>query len=365
MERIPAPEPGIYPDIPEEEYRAWSDAYNWSALKRCSISMEQFHWDWHNPDEKDTKPRFEGRVLHEFFRDPKCAKYVCTPEAYPVLEKCDGAKVSVRVDSDDGRGFVVGRGLGKARKTWDVQILGGPDEYTLTGSIPDGLVEIKMQAWGPGTSKFCAAWKQEQESHGRIVTTMDVLERCRGMAYRLRNVPDILEFLDGAQHEVSIVWIDPQTQLKCKSRLDVLKGAGIADLKSSARSVDNDTFAWEVKRWEYAGQGGMYLDGLKQAMKALGKGFDGAPWFEFWAVQNFPPYTPHPWCLVDDPSEQPISFQWLQYGRQVWHSYLQQVAHCLKTGEWPGHHHEGQPFPSREELFVPSNMTLLPKDTLL
>ena len=57
MTRTDPPPPGIYPDVPEAEYRAW-DAYNWSSLKRCAISMEQFKYDWDHLDESDTKSIF-------------------------------------------------------------------------------------------------------------------------------------------------------------------------------------------------------------------------------------------------------------------------------------------------------------------
>ena len=361
MTRTEPPPPGIYPDVPEEEYRAW-DAYNWSSLKRCAISMEQFKYDWDHPDESDTPAKFEGRMMHAFLADPKAAgeRYVCVPAEYPTVVKAEGADVTVRSEGDSGDLFVVGQGRGKARQTWDASIMESGDGVVIQGSVPAGLIEVKMLPWGPGTSKFCQAWKADARTD-HIITSQDVMARCKGMADRLLEIPDIQKFLKNAMHEVSVTWIDPQTNLACKARLDAWDGGGeIADAKSSARPVDRDSFGWTVKKFGYAAQAGMYLDGLRAALKAMGKTVKGVMKFHLWAIQNFKPYTPRPYHLLDDPTGCPLSYEWLNYGRQHWHKHLQCVAHSLETGEWPGHHHEGQPYPSTEELLVPENMKLEP-----
>ena len=88
-ERIPAPPPGMYPDVPFHQYRLW-DAYNWSALKEVNWSLKRFKaaWDDLAEEEPDSDAREDGHALHaglaRYFRfynhqRPHSALDNCTP----------------------------------------------------------------------------------------------------------------------------------------------------------------------------------------------------------------------------------------------------------------------------------------------
>ena len=370
-ERTPPPKPGIYYDVPEAEYRAW-DAYNWSALARTGISMEQFKWDWDHPSSQSTPAQVEGTVLHAFVLEPDEAplRHVCRPREFPVVVRIKGAKAfAPKAVGETGREYVVATGLGSKRHEWTVRLV--PDDsgegWAMAG--PAGArerVRVAMH-WWVANATFCQAWTADMKAKGFQIHSRDVLERCRGMAARLLEVPDVQRLLDGAPTEVCVVWRDPQTNLLCKARLDAWSrlpdGDAIPDVKTSARPVDVETFAWTIKKWKYTGQAAMYLDGLRGALKAIGDEIREVPQFHFLAVQSFPPYTPRPWHFLDHRSA--LTAEWVEFGRRAWHGALQQVAYCLKTGVWPGHEQGGDAYPSSDEIPVPSNMTLiLPEENL-
>jgi len=364
MTRIPPPAPGIYPGVPEDEYRAW-DAHNFSCLKNCSISMERFYEVWKNGDGEDSDARIEGRVLHAYLLEPATApqRYVASPAEYPKVVKVEGADCTVVATDKTGMVFRVAQGRGKAREEWLASLESHDEQWSIVGDVPAGLVTVEMNPW-TGSANFCRAWVEAREKDGGMVVKHETLAMCRGMAARLREVPGVQDLFADAAFEVSVVWVDPQTGLTCKARLDCLNGGQIADAKTSFGPVNHDNFGWIVKKNYYNAQAAMYLDGLKAALKATGKAIDGTPSFTFLAVEKVRPYTPAPWELLDD--RQSGSFEWLDHGRTLWHSWLQRVAYSIKHNWWPGHFvNEDQRFPEREELLVPPGMTLLPEEAKL
>lgn len=357
----PFPDPGIYPGIPEAEYRSWP-WINWSLLKRVGVSLEQFRYERENPPEDDTPARRLGRILHAFVLEPDEAptRYVCHPATYPALLKEGDWYGSVKQDGDDPFLYHVRQGRGRTRTDASARITADEDGWNFRTDA-DSPIQLQSRPWSANAA-FCKEWRFREDEAGREIVHRDELEQARGMARRLLEIPFVPDRLSEAMTEVCVVWRDPQTGLLCKSRLDWWRGGQIGDLKTSARAVDADTFAWDVKRWGYAGQGAMYLDGLKAALKAMGKRIEGQCEYHWWAVQSFPPYTPALYNVIDAPDTG--SAPWLEYGRQMWHGWLQRVAWAEREKEWPGHHHEGQPYPGIRELLLPGRMKLLPEEQL-
>jgi hypothetical protein len=123
-----------------------------------------------------------------------------------------------------------------------------------------------------------------------------------------------------ADHEVSIVWIDPATGLLCKGRIDRLNRDGlIVDLKTTSDPYPHGfrhTFvklAYHVSLAAYA-EGLEEIDGNRHDVKII-------------AVQSAPPFE----VIVYQPSRETVLT-----GSDMWRRGLDTVAECLRTGVWPG-----------------------------
>jgi len=372
-ERTPAPEPGIYPDVPFDEYAAW-DAVNHSTLKTAEVSLERYKHCRDTGGGVDSAARLEGRVLHAYLLEPAVAatRYVATPALRPDLVKCEDSEATIKATDNAGRAFIVATGRGKARRTWPVTLEPELDDegWYMGGdlpSIPPGLVKVEMKPW-TNAAKFCSHWCDELRAKGGEVIPHATLEMCKGMAGRMLEVPDVQELFDGADFETSIVWVDKPTGLTCKARLDAMKigsvEINIPDVKSCFGSVGHDMFAWTVKKWSYASQAAFYIDGLRAALTAKGEPPDGLMSFVFLASEKTPPYTPALWELLDEYQDglevcRPGSEAWLSYGRALYRKWLGNVAQAMKHDFWPGYFSAPEQFPQRQELLVPSNLQLI------
>jgi len=375
VKRTPPPAPGIYEGVSFGEYALW-DAYNWSALKWCDWSLARFKavWDEASDDETaDTVARREGRLLHALVLEPGAAatRWTTTPATYPVLTAAEGSDLVVRRDRNvaGGVGYTLSRGRGKAKHTWTARLVpAGADGWDVVA--PDGAdrgeLVVVSHPWY-ATATFARAWSASMAEKGVSIVPRDVMDRCRAMAEKVRAVPDVAALLDGAQTEVSLVWRDAETGLTCKARLDALKVALIADIKTCARPVgDNDLWAAVMLAWNYHGQAAMYCDGLIAALAAQGKKLDIPATFTFIAIEKFPRYHCQPWELATDTGTG--SYRILACGRQRWRAHLKSVAYALKTGIWPGGRadlDDALAVPTCRELFLPDYMEarLKPADT--
>jgi len=116
----------------------------------------------------------------------------------------------------------------------------------------------------------------------------------------------------------------------CKGRIDLFKNGIIVDCKSTSSSASPGKFFYEATRYRYHIQAALYIDGMIAA-----KLNDGVPWFAFVVVEGYAPYEIAVFDVQDD--KDALSYDFLCYGRLKYHMALQRVAHCLKTGIWPGY----------------------------
>jgi len=287
-ERTPPPEPGLYYDVPEPEYRAW-DAINWSNLKLMAKTPRHYHHAATREPFDSTDAQDQGRLFHSLLLEPDIAKdmFVVRPQTYPS-------------ESSKGRG-----------------------ENKVTDTVE--------KPWNMNAN-YCKAWVKRQADEGKIVVRPYDLNAARAMTASIMEIPDAVVFLKGAQTEVSIVWDDPQTGLRCKGRLDILNHGQIGDAKSSSGSLARDEFARTVKYWGYAGQAAFYRDGLDVLLNNDGVPLPTVPMFRFFCAESNPPFAAAIYDLYDKPGS--VSHDWFVYGRNLYHSYLQQVAYAIKHGQW-------------------------------
>jgi len=207
-DKQPAPEPGIYHGVSFQEYCQWN-AVNNSSLGPALKSGQHYVHAQANP-RADTPAFAFGRLAHEGRLEPAA-----------VLDR-----------------FVVMPDL-----TAGITVNGKP------AAKPKATAEYKQRVQD---------WHTENE--GKHIIEHDEWERTKGVLNALWNNQRAREwFTSPGQAEVSIVWIDATTGLRCKARIDkVVHNQLLADMKTSR---DADRFETSIVDYGYDRQAAFYLDG--------------------------------------------------------------------------------------------------------
>jgi len=139
-----------------------------------------------------------------------------------------------------------------------------------------------------------------------------------GMADAVRSHPAGAALLAEGNAEVSLLWTDHETGLRCKARVDWLAPGFVVDLKTTEDSSPN-SFARSIANYRYHVQQAHYRDGLD----ALGIGNDA---FFFIAVEKAPPYPVGCYCITE--AAEQVGFRLRRRGLLAWES-------CIDSGVWP------------------------------
>ena len=273
-------EPGFYPDVSYDEYASW-DAVNHTKLSGFLNTPAHARWLFLN-DKPPTPAKEFGWLSHIAILEP---------------HRLD-AELAVRPDVD-----------GRTKE-------GKP------------ILEAFKEKMKPGG-----------EYAGRKMVTEEDRDRLRNIVTNVYQHETAREYLTGPGHnEVSIAWIDQETSLPCKARLDrvavVSKMPGVTFAPSSSqfmividvKNIGEPASLRNVERaifnYNYASQAAMYLEGLQ----AIYPADEMRPFV--WIVPEMDP--PH---LVRLFTPNPDLLEW---GRQRWHNWLRQYAECKRSGNWPG-----------------------------
>ncbi len=252
---IQTPMPGVYRDVPATEYHRW-DAMSKTWLGYIEDeSPKHFHYRRAHP-KVTTEAMLGGQVLHK----------LC-------LEALDFA-----------------------------------DEFVVAPKV-DRRTKVGKAAW----ADF------ERLSERKVVIEQGQYDTSRAMARSLMRHKIARELLADGQAELSIVWDDPDTGIRCKARLDYFLPPMIGDVKR-ARKVSEHGFSSAVAAYGYHRQAAMYLDG-GQIVKL------DAKVFAFATVETEEPYD----VVVYVADEKMILA-----GRKSYKRALFTYKHCLETNEWPG-----------------------------
>ncbi len=244
------PEVGIYENIPFEEYLRW-DCFSKSAIK--SLLTSPAHYKSYRDTPLNTKAIREGRLLDCMLLEPELfyEQFVIPPDFYRAPEK-------------------------KATKK-------------------EPNPKIVKLPWSPYT-KYCKEWKERQESKGLIVVKQEDVEKAINCMKVIGSKPNIKSQFDGKK-QVSIVWNDPITGVRCKARFDILNDESIDDLKktkdASWSDVGDGGFKREIATYGYDEQGALYTDGW-EVLTGERKPFN------FVAVEYFPPFECASYSLRED-----------------------------------------------------------------
>lgn len=253
---------GTYPDVDMSDYGTWVAA-NYSTLKKFDRSAAHAREMLLNPPEQ-TPAMALGSAVHAAVLEPVrfAAEYVVAP------------KVDRRRKVD--------------RKTWDDFLAANEDKEVLKADEHEQCIQMQGSA--------------------------------------LAN-PLISQLVgDAGYTELSFVWVDKDTDVLCKGRVDrfgrLWGHSVIADLKTT-ENASPDAWAREVVKYQYHAQAAFYLDGLDTVSPVVERRF-------IWiALEKKPPYA----VAIYEPD-----LATLDKGRRMYRNYLRQWAACQESGTWPGYH---------------------------
>ena len=154
---------------------------------------------------------------------------------------------------------------------------------------------------------------------GRTILRVDEYERCLAIRDAVRADKDARRVLRRGKPEIVLKWIDPETRLRCKARLDWLDRGALTDVKTTA-DIDAFTFGRLAGRMAYHAQLAFYRAGLD----ALGH--PDAP-VRILAVEAEPPHDVGVFRLPDEA---------LDAGRDLVDELLAKVRRHRRARRWPG-----------------------------
>ncbi len=169
----------------------------------------------------------------------------------------------------------------------------------------------------------------EIKNRGKEFLTESEWQVCQGIRASVARHATAREYLYGkGASELTIVWLDPEYGVLCKSRIDRLVVVGsttlVVDVKKVGKVASLRHWQRSITDYGYLEQAAMYLTGLSVLAPV-----DAEPRRFVWLVcESDPPYLVR---LFD------AEYDALEYGLQLFRDHLRQYAECKKTGEWPGY----------------------------
>ncbi len=247
--------PGIYPGVPSRDYHQKIDAYNPSLIKELiQVSAKSMQHMKQHPRER-TQAMLIGAATHKLVLPGERGDFNA---AYAIWE---------------------GDRRGNKYKEFKAEAIEAGREI-LKGEDYDAIRQINKAV----------------KAHG---ASMELLNQ-------------------NGQAELTIIWIDKQTGLTCKGRIDWWHGS-VTDLKTS-RDVRPYYFCNDMARRLHHVSVGAYITGLR----TLGEEVDGA---HLIAAKN---------CGDHDVVRYDLSDSFIRRGITEWHKALQRVKWCEKNNQWPG-----------------------------
>ena len=249
------PDPGIYFDFPEDDYRS-VPAFSASGCKDIMVSPLDF-WSrsWMNKDraeKQDSTARKLGSAYHK-----------------AILEGTEAfdAAYAVKPEPDEFAGLLrTGDELRAECKSRSIKASGSLVEMAAR-IRQDQAEKGEDQSQPPIWSEIMEQWEAENE--GKIDLTRAQWLEIRKAAYVIGRMDTVKNAFKGGMPEVSCFWFSDGVPMK--ARLDFLKPGTILDLKSFANIMQKEIIAAvaaEVARNRYYIQPPIYCEAY-DAMRAL------------------------------------------------------------------------------------------------
>lgn len=193
---------------------------------------------------------------------------------------------------------------------------------------PDGFDDEFAAA--PAVDRRTKTGKEEwerflSENEGKTIIGMDDFVTIADMAAKAMTVPMVRQLLSG-KHEEAFFWIDPDTELICKVRVDALAEIDgkivIADYKTAA-CAETNVFNQSVFKHGYNLQAYMYTEAVMKNLELPYR-----PDFYFIAQEKKAPYSVNVVLVTEDV---------MLSGMDCFREYMGTLARCMATGYWWGY----------------------------
>lgn len=274
-------EPGIHFGLPKEAYQA-DPSFSASGCKDMLVGPLTY-WIRSplNPDreENGTKATDMGEAFH--------VRLLEGDEAFK-------EQYAIKPDPSDYPDAIMD-GKGLRERCGELGVKKGGSNAELCERILEADPDAVL--W----PKIVADWQRENE--GKIALPYKQFLEVERQARLVDMQDSARKALSGGYPEVSLFWVDPETGVRMKARVDYMKVRAAVDLKSFSNAMDMPTdtaIARAMANYKYHVQGSVYCDGIEHA-KALyrAKGFacvHGDPpkeWMDAWAAPG-----PHAFFFV-------------------------------------------------------------------
>ncbi len=177
----------------------------------------------------------------------------------------------------------------------------------------------EVKPWN-ANANVCKEMLRQYEASGLPVITTAQHRAASMMARAVRSHKAAKQHLANGRAQVSLVWDDSESGIRCKARLDWLRSDGIDDLKTT-RDASPDGFPGECTRYKYHIQAAMYVDGYAALTG------DRLP-FSLIAVEN---HGFHPVAVYTVEPESIVA------GRSIYKRALFSYRQCKASGAWPAY----------------------------
>ncbi len=204
--------PGVYFGLPEDKYHA-ALALSASSIKHLRVSpLDYWARSALNPDREDeeTDAKLIGKAYHKRIVEGREAFWRCY-----AAELDPGDYPGVARTNDDLKAVCAERGLKVGGTKADLIARLVAHDPALSGIIWESLVSVHAS-----------------EHQGKELLPRDLIHKIELAAAHIEKHPMLAKAFSGGQPEVSVFWVDRETGVPCKSRIDYLKATAIVDLKS-------------------------------------------------------------------------------------------------------------------------------------
>lgn len=286
MSRTACPAPGIYRGVPAREYHAWDGASNSRLSAMHGRSPAHLRHEMDNPRES-TEAMILGDAIHLAILQPEL-----WPGIYTVGGQC--AATTKSTGHRCRNAGVVRRG-----DEWFCGVKGHdprPGE-----ADPAGFTILSDEHW-----RTCLRLRDAVQAHADVAA---LLHRA-------------------TDREVSIVWDDPETGVRCKARLDAVAWdvGMVGDLKSTT-DASPAAFSRSVWNFGYHRQAAHYLNGCA-VLAGMGL-IERAP--DSWVFLPAEKSEPFPVAFY------PLEDDAIEAGRHQLRRLLARYAECLSSDCWEGY----------------------------
>jgi hypothetical protein len=282
------------------------DAMNWSTLKELAVSPRMLKWRVDHPRE-DTDALELGRAVHCAILEPQrfATAYIVEPDFGDPRTNAAKAERAAWLASLVP-GYI-------ARPCFDRSTTAGKKAYA---AFVDGL---------PEGAKVLVGTERAADLLGPDVETIHADEHALALrlADAVRSHPAAARLIEVGRREEIIEWVDEETGIKCKARVDFISPFYVLDLKSTRHTTIRAINA-DFARYLYHGQLAFYHDGAITARR-IPREMPEGPYTI--AVQTVEPHDVVPGRLMRED---------LEKGRALYRSLLRRYAACQAAEYWPG-----------------------------